>query len=219
MHKTLYIAATVITVALSAQLEAANGPVVFYNGNTNMCLQPANGSLEPGEAIVQEPCNNSDTSGNAPQGIHSNVNNNVYHGIIANPAQEWTGIPAGNGNFQYKNVLSGLCLDARGKAEYGTPVQQWTCGKITNQIWKPFPYPTGPYAPKGPGVQVISQVSGTDNYCLTIPGGEVKAGFPMKIETCNGKSYQDWQIWVVGSCVNNAAIPACDQTGPPTNKQ
>jgi Ricin-type beta-trefoil lectin domain-like len=218
MHKTFYVAASVITVALSAKLAAASAPVVFFNNNTNMCLQPASGSTAAGMAIVQEPCNNSGANVNAGQNVSSNVNANVNRGIIANPAQEWTSIPVGDGNFQYKNVLSGLCLDARGKAQYGTPVQQWKCGKITNQIWKPTPYPIDSNAPTGPGIQVISQISGSDNYCLTIPAGEVKAGLPMKIENCNRKYYQNWQIWPVGSCVNNdPGNAACDQTGPLRN--
>ena len=74
------------------------------------CLQPLNGSLEGGVAIVQITCNGS-------------------------PAQQWTWVIE-QGHFT--NVASGLCLDARGKSASGTPIQQWPCapGKgISNQIW------------------------------------------------------------------------------------
>ncbi len=200
MHKTFFVAASVVSVALSAITGATSepqSPLVFYSNHTNMCLQPSNGSVAPGAAIVQEPCNPS----------------------VNATAQQWILIVVGGGNH-YKNVLSGLCLDARGKAQDGTPVQQWTCDKITNEIWEPLAYPPGPNAPKGPGIQVISRVSGSSGYCLDIPGGQVKARLAMQIWSCNGTASQNWMIEGVGSCINNPINAGCDQRQiPPTAKQ
>jgi hypothetical protein len=200
MHKTFYVVAAVLAVALSAKPSATSepqSPLVFYNNHTNMCLQPINGSMATGAVIVEEPCN---PNANAT-------------------AQQWLLIAVGGG-YHYKNVLSGLCLDARGKAQKKTPVQQWTCDKITNEVWEPMPYPPGPNAPKGPGVQLISRVSGSSGYCLDIPGGQAKSGLAMQIWSCNGTLSQGWMIEVVGSCVNNPINAGCEQRQlPPPAKQ
>src|SRR5258708_17128083 len=55
-------------------------------------------------------------------------------------AQQWMEISVGSNIFHYKNVLGGLCLDARGRAKNGTPVQQWTCNRIGNESWQPGEY-------------------------------------------------------------------------------
>jgi hypothetical protein len=62
---------------------------------SNQCLQPINDTGQ-GAAIVQEPCN-------------------------GGAAQQWTEVSVGSNVFHYVNVLSGLCLDARGGAVNGTP--------------------------------------------------------------------------------------------------
>ena len=62
---------------------------------SNQCLQPINDTGQ-GAAIVQEPCN-------------------------GGAAQQWTVVSVGSNVFHYVNVLSGLCLDARGGAVNGTP--------------------------------------------------------------------------------------------------
>ena len=76
------------------------------------CLQPLNGSLQGGVAIVQVTCNDS-------------------------LAQQWMSAPAPHG-MTFTNGVSGMCLDARGKSAAGTQIQQWPCAPgngISNQFW------------------------------------------------------------------------------------
>ena len=42
--------------------------------------------------------------------------------------------------------------------------------------------------------QVISGVSGSNSYCLDIPGGQQTAGLAMQIYRCNGTVSQMWQL-------------------------
>jgi len=147
MHRTLFIAAFVVAVALSARSQTFQPkPFVFYNPYTNMCLEPVNESRVAGAAIVQEPCQN------------------VVQGTQA-AAQEWLYVLNGK-TVHYENALSQLCLDARGGAKNKTPVQQWTCDRITNENWEVPATAKG--LPLGP---VKSRVSGTTHYCLDVPGG------------------------------------------------
>ena len=71
------------------------------------CLQPVNGSTAQGAAIVQKTCNGS-------------------------TAQQWTVHLVSSTKVHLINRASGLCLDARGKAVNGTPIQQWACNSITS---------------------------------------------------------------------------------------
>jgi hypothetical protein len=165
MLKAFYVAASLIAVASSAKPAAANQPFIFFNSLTNMCLQPLHESPVQGVAIVQEPCR------------------------PPIEAQEWLYVPNGSAGFHFKNALSGLCLDARGKAEDGTPVQQWTCDQISNENWEP---PTGPQGQSvGP---VHSRVSGSDSFCLNIPGGQQTPSLGMQILRCNGAVSQEWEL-------------------------
>ncbi len=102
--------ATALGLTAASPAHAQNIIVNLMSFQSSECLQPLNGSLEGGVAIVQITCNGS-------------------------PAQQWTWVIE-QGHFT--NVASGLCLDARGKSASGTPIQQWPCapGKgISNQIW------------------------------------------------------------------------------------
>jgi Ricin-type beta-trefoil lectin domain-like len=164
MNRTFYVAGSLIAVALFAEPAPAAQPAFFYNSHTNMCLQPADGSKVQGAAIVQEPC----------QG--------------GNVAQEWVYVQV-SGAFHFQNALSGLCLDARGKATNGTPVQQWTCDQISNENWEP------PTNSKGASIgPVISRVSGSSGDCLDVPGGQQKIGLPMQVYHCNGTVSQLWDL-------------------------
>jgi hypothetical protein len=152
-------------VELAAGFQVPIKPVVFVNIHTNKCLQPLNGSTAQGAAIIQTGCNSS------------------------NKAQQW--LPQVGGHFQ--NVLSGLCLDARGKAKNGTPVQQWTCDQISNENWD------AEVGPPGIGAPVKSQVSGSNRYCLDVPGGKATDQLPMQIYGCNGSVAQIWLLNPIGS--------------------
>jgi len=94
---SLVVGFTIAIAGLSAPawLAEANTDAI-YNFFSNQCLQPINGSTGQGAAIVQEPCN-------------------------GGAAQQWTVVSVGSNVFHYVNVLSGLCLDARGGAVNGTP--------------------------------------------------------------------------------------------------
>jgi hypothetical protein len=168
MRRVFFMAAPVIAVVISGAPAAASGNEI-YNFWSNQCLQPLNGSTEQGTAIVQEPCN-------------------------GGAAQQWMEIFAGNDIFHYVNVLSGLCLDARGAAKNGTPVQQWTCNRISNENWQPGEDIADDIPP------LFSRVSGTNSYCLDIPGAQKTAGLAMQIYRCNGTEAQQW--WIAPSPSN-----------------
>lgn len=154
MRRILLIAAPVIAIVLAVLPAAAQQPFVFYNSYTNMCLQPDGGSTANGQAIVQEPCN-------------------------GQAAQEWIAYPNGN-KMRFMDALSGRCLDARGGAKDGTPVQQWTCNGITNEIWELESDTRG-----DGGGSVLSRVAGSKSYCLNLPAGKQAAGGAMRIYACN----------------------------------
>jgi hypothetical protein len=162
-HRIVSLAIGLMTagsgLASWSPLAAASDEI--YNFGSNLCLQPVNGSTNQGAAIVQEPCNG---------------------GL----AQQWNAVALGNNVFHYLNVLSGLCLDARGGAVNHTPIQQWTCNGISNERWQPGDVPSD-YIPP-----LISRVSGTDGYCLDIPGDQHIAGLAMQIYRCNGTEAQEW---------------------------
>jgi hypothetical protein len=164
MCRVSSITAFIIAVVVCAAPAAASGPNVLYNFLSNQCLQPINGSTSQGATIVQEPCNGS-------------------------PAQNWTQVSVGNNIFHFVNVLSGLCLDARGSARNRTQVQQWTCNSISNENWQPSDDDSNDDIPP-----MFSRVSGTSSYCLDIPGGQNTVGLAMQIYSCNGTAAQGWLI-------------------------
>ena len=100
-------------------------------------------------------------------------------------AQQWTEVSVGSNVFHYVNVLSGLCLDARGGAVNGTPVQQWSCNSISNEKWQPGEDISDEIPP------LISRVSGKQ----LLPRhtrGSGSAGLAMQIYRCNGTLAQQW---------------------------
>jgi hypothetical protein len=155
------LTAAVASVPASASLAAASSPHDIYSFWSDQCLQPVNGSTDRGAAIVQEPCN-------------------------GGAAQQWTMDPVSGNISHYVNGLSGLCLDARGGAVNGTPVQQWTCSGISNENWEPGE-DTGDIIPP-----LISRVSGTSSHCLDMPGAQKVVGLSMQIYRCNGTVAQEW---------------------------
>jgi Ricin-type beta-trefoil lectin domain-like len=148
-------------LATPATAQCSTGSCRIYSYLSNKCLQPINGSTVRGAEIVQEACN-------------------------GGAAQQWTKVRVSGNIFHFVNSLSGLCLDARGRAINGTPVQQWPCNKISNENWEPGEYFTD-YVPP-----LISRVSGTRTHCLDIPGGQTIAGLAMQIYRCNGTAAQEW---------------------------
>ncbi len=78
------------------------------------------------------------------------------------------------------NRSSHLCLDARGGATNGTPVQQWPCNGISNEKWT-FGITNN---------LLGSAVSGTFSHCIATPGAQ--DGLPMELRFCNGDAAQVW---------------------------
>jgi hypothetical protein len=134
----------------------------------HLCLQPVDESTEQGAAIVQMPCREN-------KGVPI-------------PAQVWTRPPSDN-IFHFTNSKSGLCLDARGGAANGTPVQQWTCNNISNENWQTGK-PKNQLPPRYPSL--ISRVSGTSSHCLDMPGADPTVGHAIQIYRCNDSVAQDW---------------------------
>jgi hypothetical protein len=106
------IIATATGLTATPPAHAQDFIVNLMSVQNSKCLQPLNGSLEGGVAIVQATCNGS-------------------------LAQQWTSAPAHHG-MTFTNGASGMCLDARGNSAAGTPIQQWPCAPgngISNQFW------------------------------------------------------------------------------------
>lgn len=164
--RNLTFAAASIVAGLAAFQSLAAQPTSsakILNPRSLKCLQPVNGSKAPGAAIVLATCD------------------------PLNAAQYWVKEPiTGSVAAHYLNENSQLCLDARGAAANGTPVQQWPCDKITNENWQ-YAQDSGDTAPK-----LISRVSGTNTYCLAIPGAGTDDGIAVQILTCNGSPEQHW---------------------------
>ena len=153
--------------ALPASASATNYFEIAVQVGTSApvyCLQPANPAGGAGTAIVQEPCS------------------------AGNQAQNWAPINIGGSSYQFLNQASGECLDARGGAARGTPIQQWPCNTISNERWSwPHDFPDG-FWPIG------SQVAGSSGFCLDVPGASQQAGISMQLYTCNNTAAQAWAI-------------------------
>ena len=158
---------TAVALPASASPPPGNYFSILNGGGTQMCLQPAGAADSAGTAIVQEPC---DING-------------------ANPAQHWAPIIIGGSTIELVNQATGMCLDARGGAARGTPIDQWPCNTISNEHWSwPHGFPDG-FWPLG------SQVAGSSGFCLDEPGADrFTAGLAMQLYTCNGTSAQAWGI-------------------------
>ncbi len=136
-----------LPVASSAQGEDAI--IALVSAESGKCLQSVNGSLTQGDAIVQE----------------------TYNGSVA---QQWTVASVSSTKVHLVNRSSNLCLDARGGAANGTPIQQWTCDWISNENWS-FGITNN---------LLSSGVSNTFSHCVATPG--VQAGLAMELRFCDG---------------------------------
>jgi hypothetical protein len=145
---TLLFAAAIATVsglAVASPSQAAvsrPAAIGIYQIQSNLsfkCLQPVNGFQ--GSAIVQETCNGS-------------------------VAQQWTleASPYDSNADWFVNSSSGLCLDARGLDTDGTPIEQWTCDKISNERW------TFNDGGSMANEQLVSMVAHTYDTCISTPG-------------------------------------------------
>jgi hypothetical protein len=154
---TLLFAAAITTAAgLAAAPAQAEDPIIkLVSVGSARCLQPVNGSADQGAAIVQEPCNGS-------------------------VAQQWTVKLVSSTKVHLVNRSSDLCLDARGGASNGTPIQQWTCNWISNENWS-FGITNN---------LLSSGVSNTFSHCVATPGAQ--DGLAMELRFCDGNAAQLW---------------------------
>ena len=155
---TLLSAAAITTAAVPAAplpAQAEDQIVKLVSAENGKCLQPVNVSLNQGDAIVQQSCN----GGTAQQWTIKHPSYNVTHLV---------------------NRSSNLCLDARGRATNGTPIQQWPCNKISNQNWS-FGLTNN---------LVSSGISNTYSHCVATPGAQ--DGLAMELRFCDGNSAQLW---------------------------
>ena len=162
--------ATAAGLAVASPAHAETATFVLQSEFNRECLQPAGGSSGLGAAIYQEPCDGS-------------------------LAQQWTVTPASSG-VHLVNRSSDLCLDARGAAVNGTPVEQWTCDWISNENWRSGPPVTtriqgrlGPVGPLVTGEELISGVSGTFSHCVSTT---FFSWVPVSLYSCNSQAYELW---------------------------
>ena len=146
---------TAAGLAATSSARAENAIIKLVSSKSGKCLQPVNGSLNQGDAIVQQPCNGS-------------------------VAQQWTVTPVSSTKVHLVNRSSHLCLDARGGATNGTPIQQWTCNKISNENWS-FGITNN---------LLSSGVSNTFSHCVATPGDQ--NGLPIELRFCDGNAAQLW---------------------------
>jgi Ricin-type beta-trefoil lectin domain-like len=157
--------ATGSSLAVAPPSQADSPIVQLQSHESGKCLQPVNGS--PGASIVQEPCNGS-------------------------LSQQWTQGPSVDSggtdanSLHFVNRSSQLCLDARGRATNGTPIQQWTCDWISNENWA-FGVGNTQY-----NEELVSRVSGTWSHCISTPG--VQDGAAMELYSCNGNVSEFWSL-------------------------
>ena len=142
-------------LAVASPAHAEDAIVKLVSAESGKCLQPVNGSLSQGQAIVQETCNGS-------------------------VAQQWTVSDVSSTKVHLINRSSGLCLDARGGAVNGTPIQQWTCDWISNENWS-FGITNN---------LLSSGVSNTFSHCVATPG--LQDGLATQLRFCDGDSSQLW---------------------------
>jgi hypothetical protein len=155
---TLFSAAAIATaagLAVASPGHAEDQIVKLVSAGNGKCLQPVNGSPNQGDAIVQQSCNGS-------------------------VAQQWTIKLVSATKVHLVNRSSNLCLDARGGATNGTPIQQWTCNKITNENWN-FGITNN---------LLGSGVSNTFSHCVATPGNQ--DGLAMELRFCDGDVAQLW---------------------------
>ncbi|HUA83813.1 MAG TPA: ricin-type beta-trefoil lectin domain protein [Bryobacteraceae bacterium] len=145
-----------VQVQAPAQVQTEDAIVNLVSAESGKCLQPINQSRNQGDAIVQQTCNGS-------------------------VAQQWTVHAVSTGRLHLINKDSGLCLDARGKAADGTPIEQWPCNEITNENW-------------GFGStnnRLVSEVSNTSSHCIATSGNQ--DGLPMTLRQCSADPSEIWK--------------------------
>lgn len=183
--------AVVLVAAGQGQVQTEDYIVNLISSSSGKCLQPIQQSHNQGDAIVQQTCNGT-------------------------AAQQWTVHKASGTTLHLIDKDSGLCLDARGKAADGTPIQQWPCNQISNEDW----------SLGTTGDLLVSGISNSWTQCITTGG--MQDGLPMKLSQCNFGPSQLWKIphAVSAACSGSSGTSPldlvwtnCDQNGFPVNPE
>jgi hypothetical protein len=162
---------------MTATTRAADQVVQFVSVESGKCLEPAKGSSANGAAIVQVACDGS-------------------------AAQFWTmhfmasGFANNHTWYQMINQSTHQCLDARGGAVNGTPIQQWPCSGISNEKWSTSNCQTAGGVTTCTVSSLIynSAVSQDRPYthCLATPG--TGDSLSMVLMACQLVSSQQWKL-------------------------
>jgi hypothetical protein len=168
------VVAAVLAVANMASTSAAHadtfGPIQNY-GN-GLCMQPEGNSSEQGTLLVQRPCDQYTTG-------------------TRNLFQEWYSVckDANCNVFYWKNRGSQLCMRARGVTgpANGEQIMLWACNQISDVTWI---YGSDPVADT---FVLESRLSGSNGYCLDVPGASSQPGLPLQLYRCNQTVAQIWQ--------------------------
>jgi Ricin-type beta-trefoil lectin domain-like len=162
---------------ITATARADDQIVQLVNVQSGKCLQPTQGSSANGVAIVQESCDGSAAQFWAMHFMASGfANNHTWYRLI--------------------NQSTHLCLDARGGAVNGTPIQQWPCSGISNEKWgttncKSTPAPTTCSVAS----EIYNSAVAQDRpytHCLATPG--TMDGVSMVLMSCEGVPSQQWKL-------------------------
>jgi hypothetical protein len=174
----LFAAAVVIAAGPMTATALADDQIVqFVSVQGGKCLQPAKGSSANGAAIVQVPCD-----GSAAQFW-------ALHFMSSGTLNEHTW-------YQVINQSTHLCLDARGGAENGTPIQQWPCSGISNEKWSTTNCQSTPAAATcSVPSEIFNSAVAQDRpytHCLATPG--TGDGVSMVLMACETVPSQQWTL-------------------------
>ncbi|WP_052441483.1 RICIN domain-containing protein [Streptacidiphilus anmyonensis] len=110
----------------------------------------------------------------------------IVWGLHGGTNQRWTFTQNGDGSFQMKNAVSGLCADDSGASSAaGSKIVQWTCTGNNNQRWT--------VVPSGSGYALVDRASG-----LALTAGGATDGSPLTQQPDTGSALQTWAFTRVG---------------------
>jgi len=161
--------ATASGLAVPTVSQAEDTIVELQNSYSSKCLQPMNGSQ--GASIVQETCNGSLSQ----QWTRKVEGRSVLWGLFEVDSTE-----------HFVNRSSQFCLDARGGANNGTPIEQWTCNSITNEAWEIGVGQTESQR------YLVSRVSNSESRCISTPG--TYNGDAMLLSVCNPEASEYFSL-------------------------
>jgi hypothetical protein len=162
---------------MTATTRADDQIVQLVSVQSGKCLQPAKGSSANGAAIVQVSCDGSAAQYWAMHFMASGFAN----------SHTW---------YQVINQSTHQCLDARGGAVNGTPIQQWPCSGISNEKWSTSNCQSTPSLTTCTvSSEIFNSAVPQDRpytHCLAAPG--TGDGVSMVLMSCELVSSQQWKL-------------------------